>query len=722
VAPIEVVAIVTSPLQVQNAIQYLRQMDIAPMSAAIVHVESTSEENNALSRDAIMKLDWGQQFAIAPFRSVPAPWRATPSQRRWWSRQRPQRSAPTDEERQAWLTAEIANRQSYVDQVRSIAESLAVEPVTRLLLGDYRPISFRQFLRYFDLQEVECVILDDGSVSRYVMTFRLNGEHADEILGHLPRHLGSEDPFEIIEPPSVTFFSIYDLPVAAFDRIEPNAKYSPLADRRLTDEIWVAGANHVEAGIAVRREYLKLCRRVAKWFPGRRVVYFPHRNESEAKLAAIVRATGFEVRRSGGGIEDYVIGQNVEPQLLLAFGSTVVDTLSRLFAPNWRVIVVVPGKKYFTSSRRVEHVRRIIRDNIRQNPRVLGVLGDGRGMRGWFDGQLSIKGLRVSTERIASPEWSSGEASVARVGRMQGLSHETLDEGWVRFRESPELGLHRIWLGTFQDHGSAFVHKFRFRSEGRSNIAIRIAPVGKPEQFTQVLIDADRPRNYRRKNQYGYVAVHVDTNWRRESMVTVYFRTFTGRPADLQLFARQRAVGGEARYRGNDAVGFALADPRSTPEPRTEHVAKIDWTTHEVHLQATLVQATAEIVVSSGPQRVRLAAHGGWLRPLAVNRVVDVGAVDSAIVLVGPDASGRSLAERKVLKRLGLAATVQLRLVRRAGQVLIFTSDGRQSAALEFDDSQGIQIRSTAPFFAVDGDGRVVRSRVKGHQPFHLVI
>lgn len=564
---IETLIIGTSPLQFQNAIQYLRQCGLDPSRAAAIQVESHDDASNEMTRAVLAQLPWGAVRAIPPYVSVP---KTTPLPRSWWRRRllRGRKRAQIDPER--WAQLEIASRQAFIDLVRACVADIEVAALTRVVLGDYRPASFRQFLQFVDMKRVETVLVDDGSVARYVMAVRGGRKKADEVTRRMPPDLGPADPFIIVEPEKLTYFTIYEQDVPSTDRIVLNDKYTTDPARARVDEVWICGANHVEAGLARRREYISAVRKVSAWFPGMKIVYFPHRRENQRKLDEIVKRTAIEVRSTSRGIEDYVLDESVEPRVVLSFGSTVVDTLTRMFAPRQKLFVVVPGARYFTADRRTQHVKNVIHDNVRENPYVLGVPVGVPGMGVHLLARAEMRD-RDATSRGEVPLGDLFDPAEPVCGARQvGLTRATSEaDEWVRFRETATGGAHRVDLATFDPAVSlAHMHVFRFRSEGRSRITLQIG--SGPDPGLAVQFDADRPGWFRTASDLGMLAVAVDVDAQRIATVSAYVGIRTGEPVTLLLATLSPRAGERTDHPGNPASGFALAPPSATrgrPEP-----------------------------------------------------------------------------------------------------------------------------------------------------------
>ena len=593
------VAIATSPAQIFNIALYARSQEIPLGECLLLHVRSRQDGDNALAGDMIARYPWGRVLQVPYYDPVPkAP---TPSQevrpkapmaisqpdgglsdrpgaaidrladlaRRRLSRETkarlrrflPERllssgkaaSAEMTAEKKDRARAELAHRRAYCTMLDRLLADLRVRPST-VVLGDYRPITFRLAMERLRTDDTEVVLVDDGAVTRHVIRFRADRDRPDEIMRHIPRLLGPDDPFVFHEPTSLTFFSIYhDLELPWGDRLIPNDFFEARSrnwNGADVDEIWIVGGNHVEANIASQTGYERNLLAVRTWFPDRRVVYFPHRREDGAKLRRLERLCRFEIRPTAFGMEDYAMSRNVRPRAILSFGSTVVDTLSRLYGgSDVKIAVVVPCGAYFTKSRRVGHVQSVARDNIASNANVVGLYA-GYNHGPWLDG--GRYDAAVASDRAARPT----PLPFLAAGTPQKLTLETCADG-LRVRETDAKGLHALMLGSFEIE-DGFFGCLGLVSEGRSVFRFRVSPEDGTGDVFDVRFDCDGPGMHVNASRIGSLTLSCTVSDDRRARIVVLFRPSQAGRYTMKLVTQKSMETLSSLYVGNPSVGYLL--------------------------------------------------------------------------------------------------------------------------------------------------------------------
>lgn len=581
----KVLVIATSPLQVQNAIQFIRQTGEVFEDCCLAQVTSNKEDDNERSLLIARKHEWGYISQFPPFR--------------------PTKSLIDDDE---WQQIETLNRREYVERISAFFSALGEPRFEKVVLGDYRPMSFRQFLQFTAPSNPEVILVDDGSISRYVMRYRDVGTGNEEATRGLLPHLGPEDPFRIMEPTSLTYFTIYQEPVAENDRIIQNTQF--LHDdytnlKVLDDEVWICGTNHVEANLARANEYAKLCETVRKWFPKKRIVYFPHRREDETKIQSICRKIRAEHQTFKYGLEEYIAHNGARPHKLIVFGSTVADTLSRAFRTNHSVLVVVPRDNYFTEADRADHVKHVIVDNIRSNETVDAVSIDGANIRQWDRGRKDFE----EVGQINGPSHRDDKPLFENIFGAKSI--DTVD-GWTRLEETKEAGPHGVVLGTFQPKasGEGFFHAFTFRTEERYGFKLRVSDAENPARYVETITVLDKPMSKRKLRRFGSIAVEVDVFPDRTSVVSVIFKVKTANPVRLQLLA---LVDGREieNYSGFPGAGFSIGKLTSKPL----QLLNLPIEKHRCSVQTARGDRSAFLLlrVAEGQSPIMICLHEGVL-------------------------------------------------------------------------------------------------------------
>ena len=583
-------AIATSPLQVQNIIRYVEQHGLDFADCVLAHVGSVREEDNERALTAARTVQWQQIARFAPFQ--------------------PLRKSDFDKEAD-WLASEISARAEYVIDIAEFMEPLGPD-WDIVVLGDYRPISFRQFLQFVDMPAAETVLVDDGSVSRYIMEYRATGLVKHEAHRGMKTYLGERDPFALIEPISLTFFTIYDGDVAQNDRIVANTVFDDAApaDFGKVAEIWLCGANHVEAKLAKRDVYVKLCRRLVADAGDIPVRYFPHRREDPDKIAELGNLDNVTVEANIGGIEQYVLDGKVRPLAVVTFGSTVADTLGRMFDGALPVLVYVPGEDYFTKTARTQHIRSIMTDNIRRNIGVFGVPPEAGG----------IAKLVASPPRIPQADGTIEDGwtnPAPPFEALRGLEEGEQKGGWTRILETEgKKGLHRAILGTVQrklPHES-LLHIFRVRVEERYAFKLRMAQARGGAEFVELACDLDQTGSYRETNDFGSLFVEVAVDADREAVVTVIARPAMMTKVELQLIALDRSSTTSSIHVGSGHAGFSIAPFEGFSVPRVDAGFKGGCATLQFAIPRDGMVFAA---MTAGGTNRRVCLHTGYLNRLA---------------------------------------------------------------------------------------------------------
>jgi hypothetical protein len=593
----KLVAIATSPAQIINIGLYIEHLGLSFHDCMLVHVLSGKETDNELSRNTIARNDWGQVQSLPHFVSyrpdqddlrktwgkqfrysgmILSPLRRGLRQRLmhafWNSSQQSKllddcnKAIAADNKKRfkrvydgTRAQGELAVRQAYAYMVKTILPRFDTLP-DMIVLGDYRPISFRLIMAEYLSANGSVALVDDGSATRHAIRFRAGNAQSNEILRHIPKRLGPHDPFIYHEPESLIFFSIYDdQKTAEIDTFIYNDYYERLAaqtDWTRTDEIWIIGANHAEANIAHMEEYIRVVSNVRSWFPERTVIYFAHRREDSDKLERLRRELDIQIHSTEFGIEQHTLSTNTRPATIIAFGSTVVDNFARLFRDcDTDICVAIPPNGYFTSSARALHVKSVIQDNILHNPGVFSLKAD-RWNAAWFNRtDVYIKPLRCEPRPAAHPMQLAAEAK-ENITRL--APHNDLYAITDRFRESSIKGLHRITLGRY-NVSRAFVGLLGLVSEGRSVFRLRVSEVGASKRKLDLRFDCDHQGNLEVHDEMGSLFLSCDSTWDRRSRLLI---TFVPRVAEttiqLDLLTQRGAQKHSSLFTGNPNIGFAV--------------------------------------------------------------------------------------------------------------------------------------------------------------------
>ncbi|MFX4228257.1 MAG: hypothetical protein ACFHHU_10350 [Porticoccaceae bacterium] len=545
------IVIATSPLQIENAARCISQLEIRFSDCYLMHILSGSEESNLQAKKSANKFPWRSINSFPPYRPF------NKANLFYCTKDNATNLI-------IWKNLEHLNRQLYIDIIKNAFETIN-DTFNTVIIGDYRPASFRQFLRFVKTSSVEIepevILIDDGSVSRYVMKYREGGKTPEEIKRNLLPSLGDSDPFRMVEPSSLTYFTIYQEEIAQHDKLIPNNFYEGISQKvkfKKTNEIWICGANHVEAGIAKQSEYFDLCKTIRNWFPKQEINYLPHRKEQPEKLALIKKITDFNIINKDCGIEEFIVETRIEPRLIVAFGSTVVDTLSRIFSPITKLIVAVPRNSYFTSSSRRNHVLAVIEDNIRKNNGVIGLPAELPDSTKWFTlhGKVlnDLQHDDLPEHRLKSPDQTKPQS-------IENLSQTSANSTELTYREGGAHGMHRLILHEHTDHSaklqSSLLYIFRIKSEGRSTLKFRLTSLTQTDIRLDTTIDIDSPGVTFEANEFGNIITEISVDENRVSTITMVI-TSTLEDFSLQAITLRSRSAISSFHDSNERVGFSL--------------------------------------------------------------------------------------------------------------------------------------------------------------------
>ncbi|MBB3973784.1 hypothetical protein [Hansschlegelia beijingensis] len=356
--------VVSSPLQVLNAIEWRRRDVDAPADLVLLG-------DRAGGRDA----------ALALLKREPGLWRKI--------LEHPGRPRPA-----GWLPA--FGRDVLDAGHRASLERLAAQlgPRRTLVFGDYRNVSQRALAAAVAHEEL--ILLDDGSVAPQVAAARAGlAAPAPERFrpGWLRTELGRRTLGERAPaaPPRLAFFTIYEPlmrgRLAGSDRIVPHSYEgwrAAAASAGRGDEVWVLGSNHAEAGICSGEDYARvvlagLAALRAEGRPGP-FLYRPHRGEDKAKAAALARAGGMELAEDGAPAELAYLEARRRPAAVLVVASSAADTLSVL-DPGLEILRVALPANYLRRQR--DHILAVVAGHDAFNPRLrlIGAPEDQAGGR-----------------------------------------------------------------------------------------------------------------------------------------------------------------------------------------------------------------------------------------------------------------------------------------------------------------------------------------------------
>lgn len=207
-----------------------------------------------------------------------------------------------------------AGKRNVVDYLKLLSirvlSVFAVYKYKNVYSGNYDSGFFRLIVKRFQRNDV--FLMDDGNKS-----IRIQSEFSKENFLHL--------------------FTMFDLKPFAGQKIIKN-DYSSIRIMgnnagHANDKVLFLGSGMSEIGIVTEAYYLKLIRSISNHYEtlGLKVIYVPHRAETETKLKEIQSSHNIEITRLNYPIELFGIYQDFRPALICSFCSTAILTVKMIY-------------------------------------------------------------------------------------------------------------------------------------------------------------------------------------------------------------------------------------------------------------------------------------------------------------------------------------------------------------------------------------------------------
>jgi hypothetical protein len=204
-----------------------------------------------------------------------------------------------------------------------------------VVCGEYRSLFFWSLIeRISRHRAASIVVVDDGTASLRINRKEASGKTAKDHAKWLATKMAG---LSADSRYPVSFFSVYDLSkkIGAADHFIPNRyqNYRDLIARLPPNdsEIFVVGSPLREAGVVEGDDIpltMDLIRNIRGDFPGRHLVYVPHRRERKEKLDAISELV--EVRRQQYPFEVLSLIQGKRLTYIAGFYSSVFDNMQAI--------------------------------------------------------------------------------------------------------------------------------------------------------------------------------------------------------------------------------------------------------------------------------------------------------------------------------------------------------------------------------------------------------
>lgn len=198
----------------------------------------------------------------------------------------------------------------------------------------------------------------------------------------------------------------------------------------------------------------------------------------------------------------------------------------------------------------------IIRDNIRENSEVVGILAD-RLNAVWFDQRYKKYTAPAKNQKV---EYTLPFLKPMGTEELVALPLDQ-DAGKIKFRyrENNTRCTHKLNFDKV-DVSDVFIGAIGIVSEGRSVFCFRITDTSNSDKWIDVRFDSDFNGNYTSENEIGVLYVCLASTKNRHGRFTVFFRPKTSGSFDMSLITQNSLKNKSSIFKGMPAVGFALEE------------------------------------------------------------------------------------------------------------------------------------------------------------------
>lgn len=247
------------------------------------------------------------------------------------------------QEKRAWIIEIIKEHCNTFRQFqrRAALDNImkAYQEVDTLFLGNYLIGHMRHFANKIKYKKL--VALDDGTDTLRINELRItnitNISNKQKVSiwktfkGYMRQRYIEWDSSEAS---SIIFFSTYDLNVRKGDiLIKNNFLYlkSQLQSQQVNDEVYFLGQPLVEDGYITNKCFYRYLSGIKFYFKNQKIVYLPHKRESEESVSQICENFDFQVRKFKVPIEINLLNAKQRPIILASFFSSALDNCRLIF-------------------------------------------------------------------------------------------------------------------------------------------------------------------------------------------------------------------------------------------------------------------------------------------------------------------------------------------------------------------------------------------------------
>lgn len=199
------------------------------------------------------------------------------------------------------------------------------------------------------LQAENTVLMDDGNATvifyEYLFTHRKFFDFpydSDDDRRQLALQTRKKLGIETKELPSLSLFTMFNLASLPWLSVVKNPLlHLQRPHKKLNqNQAFILGVGAVTVGYITLEKYVALIARTAEEFPGKSIIYVPHRIESDLLLSKI-EALGIAVKRFNKPIENELAEREEVPATIVSYHTTALFTCARMF-PHIDVVCVQP--------------------------------------------------------------------------------------------------------------------------------------------------------------------------------------------------------------------------------------------------------------------------------------------------------------------------------------------------------------------------------------------
>ncbi|OBP15394.1 hypothetical protein A5320_08510 [Rheinheimera sp. SA_1] len=228
------------------------------------------------------------------------------------------------------------------------------------------------------LPQAQATLMDDGNASLvfyYVLfskqqffDFPLD---SDQQRAHLAAQIRSKWQVSVQQPAKLELFTLFSLPELPWLSVRQNqmSAMTKVHQNIAHDHVLILGSGFVELNYITVNNYIELLQKTQALFPGKTIIYQPHRISSVELINTIKQNTSFEVMRLEQPVEQWLFNHPTPPARVVSYISMALSTCALCF-PALQVICVDPGMDAWTGALQ-SHVWNVTQCNNYQSIQII---------------------------------------------------------------------------------------------------------------------------------------------------------------------------------------------------------------------------------------------------------------------------------------------------------------------------------------------------------------